>query len=135
MALIVPTESENTNLGFMLGFATPGNQILKLFTNDIIPADTDVAATYTEMATLGYEAKSLVKGSWTIAQNGGVAEASQAAQTWTFSAGTAVTVFGYFVVDTTTGVLLWAERFVAGKVVQYAGDQIIITPKITLSKV
>ena len=135
MALIIPTASENTNLGFMLGFATPGNQILKLFTNDIIPADADVAATYTEMATLGYAAKSLVKGSWTIAQNGGVAEASQAAQTWTFSAGTAVTVFGYFVVDTTTGVLLWAERFVAGKVVQYAGDQIIITPKITLSKV
>jgi len=135
MSLLTPTVGENKLLEFALGFSTPGNQTLKLYVNDVTPADGDTAASYTEMSTLGYADKALTKASWVVAQNAGVAEGSYAAQTWTFSAGTAVTVYGYFLVDSTTGVLLWSERFGAGKVVQFGGDQIIITPKITLSKV
>lgn len=135
MSLLTPTVGENKLLEFALGFSAPGDQTLKLYVNDITPADADTSATYTEMSTLGYAAKTLTKASWTVAQNAGVAEGVYAAQTWTFSAGTAVTVYGYFVVDSNTGVLLWSEKFGAGKVVQFAGDQIIITPKITLSKV
>jgi len=135
MPLLVPTVGENKLIEFALGFSVPGNQTLKLFTNNITPADADTAATYTEMATLGYAAKTLVKGSWTVAQNGGVAEGVYAAQTWTFTAGTAVTIYGYFVIDSTSGVLLWAEKFTTGVVKQFAGDQVIITPKFTGSKV
>jgi hypothetical protein len=137
MSLVLPSASEATALNFLLGVTTPGNQILKLFTNNIAPADTDVAATYTEMGTLGYAAKSLVKGSWvtTAGGTGAVASSAYAQQTWTFSAGVAVTVYGYFVVDTTTGLLLWSEAFATPKVVQNAGDQILITPTITLSRV
>ena len=135
MPLLIPTASENKLLEFMLGFATPGDQTLKLYVNDITPADADVAATYTEMSTHGYAAKTLLKSGWTVAQNGGVGEGVQAAQTWTFTAAAAVTVYGYFVLDSTSGLLVWAERFATGKVIQFAGDQIIVTPKITLSKV
>ena len=135
MALILPTVSENKMCEFMLGFSVPGNQTLKLFTNNIVPSDPDTAASYTEMVGLGYAAMTLLKANWVIAQNASVAQGSYAQQTWTFSAGTAVTVYGYFVVDSTTGVLLWSEAFAAAKVVQYAGDQILITPKLTLSKV
>ena len=135
MPLTVPTVGENKLLEFALGFSTPGNQLLKLYTNNVTIGDADTAATYTEMSTLGYAAKTLAKGSWVIAQNAGVAQGSYEAQTWTFTAGTAVTVRGYFVVDATTGVLLWSEAFGAAKVIQYTGDQIIITPVITLSKV
>jgi len=135
MPLLIPSASENKLLEFMLGFATPGGQMLKLYVNDVTPADADVAATYTEMTTHGYAAKTLLKSEWAVAQNGGVAEGSQAAQTWTFTAAAAVTVYGYFITDTTTGLLLWAERFTNGKVIQNAGDQIIVTPKITLSRV
>ena len=135
MPLLIPTASENKLLEFLLGFATPGDQILKLYVNDVTPADADVAATYTEMSTHGYAAKTLLKSGWTVVQNGGVGEGSQAAQTWTFTAATAVTVYGYFITDTTTGLLLWAERFTNAKVIQNAGDQIIVTPKFTLSKV
>lgn len=135
MPLIIPTASENKLLEFMLGKSVPGDQILKLYVNNITPADADVAATYTEMSTHGYVAKTLLKANWTVAQNAGVAEAVQAAQTWTFTAAAAVTVYGYFVTDTTSGLLVWSERFTTGKVIQFAGDQIIVTPKITLSKV
>jgi hypothetical protein len=66
-------------------------------------------------------------------QNGGVAEATYSEQTWTFSSGTAVTVYGYYVVGATSNTLLFAERFSSPKIVQYAGDTIKITVKITLS--
>ena len=135
MPLTLSTVSENKLLEFLLGFSTPGNQTLKLYVNNVTPADADTAATYTEMTTLGYVAKTLTKTSWVVAQNAGVGEGSYAQQSWTFSAGTAVTVYGYYVIDSTSGVLLWVEPFNTAKVVQFAGDQILITPKFTLSKV
>jgi hypothetical protein len=135
MALLAPNVGESKLLRFALGVETPGNQIIRLYVNNITPADTDTAATYTEMSTLGYAAKTLTKTSWVEAQNAGVAEGTYAEQTWTFTAGTQVMVYGYFVTDATTGVLLWSERFGTEKPVQYGGDQIRITPKITLSKV
>jgi hypothetical protein len=135
MALFIPSAGENKLTEFALGYSTPGNQLLKLYTNNVTPADTDTAATYTEMATLGYAAKTLTKTSWSVAQSSGVATATYAAQTWTFTAGTAVTVYGYFVVDATSGVILWSEPFTSGKIIQYTGDQIIITPVFTGSKV
>ena len=136
MSLVLPSASEKTALDFMLGVAVPGNQTLKLFTNNITPGDTDTASSYTEMSTLGYAAKSLTKTAWTNSSGGtgNPATGTYAQQTWTFTAGTAVTVYGYFIIDSTSGLLLWAEAFNAPKVVQNSGDQILITPTITLSR-
>lgn len=136
MALVLPSASENSMLGFALGVNTPGNQYLKLYVNSVtLSNDALVTADFTEMTTLGYAHKELTKTSWVVTQAGGTGSATYAAQTWTFTAGTAVTVYGYFVTDKTTGLLLWAEAFSSAKVVQNSGDQIIITPTITLSKV
>lgn len=132
--LLTPTVGENKLLEFMLGVATPGNQVLRLFVNDVTPSDGDTHASYTEMSTLGYAPMPLTKTSWTVAQASGKAEASYAMQTFTFTAGTPVTVYGYYVTDVTTGTLLWAERFAAAKTAQFAGDQIKLVPKYTLSK-
>lgn len=135
MTMLVPTVGENLLLGLALGFNAQEDFTLKLFVNSVTPDDADTAATYTEMSTLGYAAKTLAKASWSIAQNAGVAEGAYAEQTWTFTSGTAVTVYGYYVVGAASGTLLWSELFGAAKVVQNAGDTIKITPKITLSKV
>jgi lipoprotein signal peptidase len=135
MTMLVPSVGENMLLGMALGFNAQEDFLLKLFVNNVTPADTDVASTYTEMSTLGYTAKTLSKGNWTITQNGGVAQGSFAQQTWTFSAGAAVTVYGYYVVGAASGTLLFSELFGSAKVVQNAGDTIKITPQITLSKV
>lgn len=135
MALLVPTVGENTLIGFMLGKTTAGNQILRLFTSNTTPQDSDTAATYTEMTGLGYTAITLTKTTWDIAQDGGVAKATYPQVTFTFTAGSAQTVYGYFVTDATTGTLLWSERFDTAKTVSLAGDQIKITPVCTLSKV
>ena len=135
MALLIPTASENVLLLTMLGTSAAEDLTLCLYVNNVTPSDASVAGTFTEMSTLGYTSKSLVKGSWTVAQNGSSkAEASYAQQSWTFTSGTAVTVYGYFVKRATTGDLVWAERFTAPHTVQNTGDTIRVTPKITLSK-
>ena len=136
MAVIVPAASENNLLNFLLGVTVPGNQIMKLYVNNVTSTDdTLLAAGFTEMSTLGYVSKSLTKTSWVVAQSGAlVAAGTYAQQTWTFTAGTLVTVYGYYVVDTTSGLLLWFEAFTASKAIQNNGDQIIITPTLTLSK-
>lgn len=137
MTILVPSASEKLLADFMLGVATPGNQQLKLFVNNVVPDDTFVNASLTEMSTLSYAAKTLTKTSW-VNTAGATAFPSTgvyASQTFTFTAGTAVTVYGYWVIDVTTGLMLWAEPFAAPKIVQNAGDQIIITPQITLSRV
>jgi hypothetical protein len=137
MTILVPSASEKDLLEFMLGVATPGNQKLKLFVNNVAPDDTYVLANLTEMSTLGYAEKTLTKTSWVAVagSTGQPATATYAQQTWTFTAGTAVTVYGYYVTDVTTGRLIWVELFSSAKVVQNTGDQIIITPTITLSRV
>lgn len=136
MALVIPSASEKTLLDFTLGVTVPGNQILRLFVNNVSPDDAHTAASYTEMSTLGYAAKTLTKTSWTTVAGsaGQPASSTYATQTWTFTAGTPVTVYGYYITDTTSGLLLWAEAFASGKVVQYTGDQIIIVPTITGSR-
>lgn len=137
MTILVPTVGEVKLLEFALGFSAPGNQLLKLYTSNTTPADGDTAATYTEMgAVQAYAYKTLAKASWSIATSSSVGTATYAAQTWTFDGtGGSATVYGYFVTDATSGVLLWAERFSASKTAANNGDVIIITPVITLSKV
>lgn len=136
MSLIVPSNAEKLLLEYTLGVNAPANQKLKLFVNDYTPVDGSLVGNFTEMSTLSYVEKTLTKTSWVVTQgaDGDVASAAYAAQTWTFSAGTAVDVFGYYIIDTTSGLLLWAERFPAKKTVGNTNDQIIITPKITGSR-
>ncbi|MGH8562706.1 MAG: hypothetical protein ACREXW_00945 [Gammaproteobacteria bacterium] len=135
MPLLVPTLGENRLLENALGKNASEDVILKLFVNNITPADGDTPSTFTEMSTHGYAAKTLTKTSWTVAQSGGVAEGTYAEQVWTFSAAAAVTVYGYYMVGASSSILVWEEKFASGKVIQNSGDQIKITPKITLSKV
>lgn len=137
MTILVPSAAEKTLAEFMLGVTTPGNQYLGLFVNNYTPDDTTVLGSLTEMSTLGYASKTLTKTSWvvTAGSTGNPASAAYAVQTWTFTAGTLVNVYGYFVKDVTSGLLIWVESFSSPKPIQNTGDQIIITPTITFSRV
>lgn len=137
MSLILPSASEKTMLEFALGVTTPGNQKLKLFVNNYTPDDTTVLANLTEMSTNGYADKTLTKTSWVVTAGGvgSPASGAYAQQTWTFTnVGGANTVYGYYITDVTSGLLLWVESFPTAKVIQNTGDQIIITPTITNSR-
>jgi len=132
LALLVPDVGEVRLLEIAL---KTRNQTLKLYVNDKTPAEGDTAASYTEMSTCGYAAKTLTAGSWSISSAGGITTASYAQQIWTFTAGGPTRVYGYFIVDTLDGTIVWAERFAVlasdCPLIQYDGDQIKVTPKFT----
>jgi hypothetical protein len=132
MSLVLPNVGEVQLLTMALKKATVEPQILKLFINDYTPVKGTVIGNLTEMSTLGYAAKALVRANWVISTVGGITTATHDLQTWTFTAGTLVTVYGYYIIETTSGVLLWAERFPgSGQPIQNTGDQVQCTPKFT----
>ena len=107
------------------------NLLLKLYSNNITPDETDTAGTYTELSGNGYAAKTLTGSSWTITA-GAPSLAEYAQQTFSFT-GAAGNVYGYFLVGATSGILKWAERFTDGPYnVTASGDAIKVTPKLTL---
>jgi len=130
MTVKVPDVGELRFMKFAFGVASMGNIALKLYTNNVTQANSDVASTYTEMTTLGYAAKTLAQGTWSCSTTGGNAEALYPQQTFTFTAGTAVTVYGYYLVDVASGDLLLSDSFDTGKSIHNTGDQILITPRI-----
>jgi hypothetical protein len=135
MALLVPDIGEKRLLEMALkDSVTPVKQTLKLYTNDIVPAEGHVLSTYTEMTGNGYAAKDLLRADWTVTSSAGVTTATNIQKSFLFVAGTAKTVYGYYVVmnDGTADQLLWAERFANPFTVQNDNDEIKITCKLTL---
>jgi hypothetical protein len=74
---------------------------------------------------------SLTPGSWSVI-SGNPSQAEHTEVTWTFS-GAAGNVYGYYVTRDIGGELLWAERFTNGPFnITTNGDEIKITPRLTL---
>lgn len=131
MTLVVPQVGELIFLKAGLNNTAGQDQTLKLFATNVTPSETDTASTYTEAAGGGYASKSLAGSSWSFT-SATPSYASYAQQTWTFTGPltTNPTVYGYYVVQVTSGTLIWAEAF-SSFTPQNNGDQILLTPKIT----
>lgn len=115
---------------------TNGNNLtLKLFVNNIDPADDDVAGDYTEATGGGYVAKTLTASSFTVATSDGIAQASYAQQQFTFTGAltTNTTIYGAFIVDA-DGVLICAEKAAASYTPTNNGDIYAVTPAFQISK-
>jgi hypothetical protein len=131
MALLVPNQGEQIALEALVGKTAGQNLILRLYTSNTTPAETDTEATYTEASGNGYAAITLTAASWTVTP-GAPTEAAYAEQTFTFT-GALGNVYGYYFTQVTSGKLVWAERFTGAPFnIANNGDQIKITPRITL---
>lgn len=132
MALVVPNAGEGRMLKALINHTAPENQVLKLYTNNITPGESDTAGTYTEASGNGYAAANLTGSSWTLTE-GDPSFIAYAQQTFTFT-GALGNVYGYFIIQTTSTIILWAERFSDGPYnVVNNGDQIKITPRFELA--
>lgn len=133
MAIVVSLASRQLLAKNMLNHTAPQSQTLKLFSNNYTPVSGSVAADFTAVSGGGYADKSLTGTSWTIGDDGvDDALASYAEQTWTFTgtiSGSGI-VYGYFVVQATSGLLMWAERFASSFTPTVNGDALALTPKI-----
>ena len=132
MTLVVPNAGEDLAVGAFLNKYTPENPRLKLYKSNTTPAETDTAATYTEATFSGYAAVTLTGSSWTITP-GAPTEAVFAQQTFTLNADISTeNIYGYFVVQASSGVLMWAERFSDAPLPMTNNtDNIKVTPKFT----
>jgi len=131
MAINVPDVGENLALEMLVNKTAPQNLVLKLYSNNITPSDTDTAGTYTECTFTGYAAITLTGASWGAASGGSIAYAQQ---TFTCSGAGSENVYGYYVVQVSSGTLLYSERGTGVPfVITTIGDNVKITPTITAS--
>lgn len=114
--------------------AADNDLTLKLFVNNVTPADTDIAATYTEATGGGYSAKALTEASWTVSTVGGIAQAAAPEQTFTFTGPltTFTDIYGYYIVDG-AGTLIYAERSATPNTPNVNGYALLVTPVFKLS--
>lgn len=133
MTLLVPNDGEVLALKNFLNHTAPQNQKLKLYKSNTTPAETDTASSYTESTFTGYAEIALTGSSWSVSA-GAPSSATYAQQTFSSSADQASeNAYGYFVVQTTSGLIMWAERFAAAPyAIANNGDQIKVTPAITM---
>lgn len=129
MPLVIPNNGEGDALEYFVNRAAPQNLVLRLFSNNITPAETDTAGTYTELAVSGYASVTLTGASWNAPSEGAPSSISYAQQTFNFSA--SGTLYGAFYTRASSGRIAMAERDPAGAFVFNSGDSYKVTPSLT----
>ncbi len=137
MAIVIPDAAEVEWLKRAL-YANAGseNLSLRLFSNNVTPAESDVAGTYTEATFTGYAAKTLTSSqsgaTWAVPTTSSGTTSSQYGTNQTYSPTTSQTIYGYYLLFSTSGTIAGAEAFGAGKPLAN-GDSLLIVPKLQLS--
>lgn len=133
MALVVPNVGEVRLLRYIVNNVSPTNLVLHLYVNDVTPSELDSTSTFTEATSSGYSSATLSGSSWSVGTTDGTSSALYSAGiTFTFSVGESV--YGYYVTDTPTGNLLWAERFPGAPfALPSGGGEIAVRPQVQLS--
>lgn len=135
MAVIVPNTAELLWLKNALNHTAPQDFTLKLFSTNMTLSAATVIGDFTEVTSGGYAAKTITGTSWTVATNGsGEAEATYAAQTWTFTGtiGGSGIVYGYYYIQTTSGALMACEKLASSFTPTVNGDAFTFTPTLQL---
>jgi len=134
MAIVAPNVGEVLLLKYMLNHTAATDVVLRLYTSNITPAESDTIGTYSgdEPSDIAYTPATLTGTSWTVATVSGTTSATYAERFFSFS--TSASSYGYFVTDNSGSSLLWAERFDAAPFnIPSGGGEIAIIPKIELS--
>lgn len=132
MTMVIPNNGEGDALEYFVNRAAPQNLVLRLFQNNITPAETDVAATYTEATFTGYAAITLTGASWGAPTEGAPSSIAFAQQTFTSTAVQSQSIYGWYMTRVTSGRIAAAERDASAPfTIAQNGDEIKITPTIT----
>lgn len=132
MAGVLVNQGETIALEALVNKTAPQSLVLKLFKNNITPVEADTEAAYTEADFTGYASIALTPASW-VTTAGAPSDVTYPQQTFLSSAGAQnQNVYGYYIIQTTSGKLIAAERFTDGPYnIVNNGDAIKVTPKIT----
>jgi hypothetical protein len=132
MAVLFTQAGEQTALQNLVNNTAPQTLVLKLYTNNQTPTELDTSSNYTELSGYGYTSTTLVPGNFTFAE-GDPTTATYPQITYTFT-GAAGYIYGYFVVQQNSGILMFANRFTNAPIqISNNGDQIRVTLTIQLA--
>lgn len=134
MTIVAPDVSEVIILKLLVNHPDISQEDLELhlYKANVDPTDNTVIGDLTEATEAGYSSITLTGASWTVSTSSGISTAEYAEQTFTITE--AATYYGYYVTQTSSGGLVWCERFDAtsGFILPSGGGTIAITPKVTL---
>ncbi len=132
MAGLIPDAAEVVWLENVINQVAPQNLVLKLYKNSYTPVAGSTEANFTEANFTGYAAITLAGANWVVT----LASPSYAAypqQTFTSSADqTTQNIYGYYLVQATSGKIMGAEAFATPYPISNNGDTIKITPTLYL---
>jgi len=133
MPLVVPNDGELVLLRMMLKDASNSDTfLLRLYKNNYTPDQNSVLSSFTEADFTNYTQATIARGDWSAPSTSGGSGSTTAAQkSWTCGASTN-TVYGYYVVDSGSSKVLWAEKFSVPRAL-INGDTINLNPAFTLS--
>ena len=132
MTLLVPRNGQGDTLEYFVNRSAPQNLVLRLFTSNITPAETDTAEQYTEpQGDEGYSPIELQGDRWSAPTEGAPSHTKYPEQIFQFD-GPLGFVYGYYMTRATSGRIAIAERFSNGPYrITKNGDQIQVTPIIS----
>jgi hypothetical protein len=105
---------------------------LHLYVNDITPTANDLLAQYHECTAAGYASIVLTGNLWSfvIDSTSQIATASFPEQTFALTSSTSV--YGYYITDQTSALVILAERFTNAPSIISGTGNILVTPKLRL---
>ena len=131
MSGVLVNQGEVIMLEALINKAAGEDLVLKLFQNDWTPGETDTEGDYVEADFSGYAAIPLDGASWTTTP-GAPSQVTYAQQSFISDADqTLQPIYGYFLVQLGSGLLVAAERFASAFPLQNVDDTVKVTPKIT----
>jgi hypothetical protein len=132
MAIVFTNSGELIALKNLLNNLPPETLELRLYSNNKVPAKTDVTGDYTQVTGFGYAAVTLDPNDF-VYTPGDPSTAAFPQITFTFT-GAAGSIYGYYVVQATSGQLMFANRFANAPItVINNGDEIRITLTLSLN--
>ena len=132
MAGVLIRQGEQILLEAFVNKTAPQSLVLRLFTNNWTPAETDTESAATEASGNGYAHCDIDTGSsWTFT-GADPSSITYAEQEFAFT-GALGNVYGYYITQVTSGKAVIAERFTDGPYnIQNNGDKIKVTPTFTV---
>lgn len=133
MTLVVPDEGERRLLEYIVNKSTPTNLVLRLYINSVdLSGESFTASSFQEANASGYLPVTLTGSNWTVSTAAGVSSAVyDTSVTFSFNVGQGV--YGYYVTNTSGGIL-WAEQFPGAPFnLPAGGGEISVRPRVQLN--
>jgi len=133
MGLVVPDVGEVILLDVLVNGDTLAAFECRLYQNNYTPVQGSTLSNFTVATFSGYAADWTTFGPATIVSNKGKIVATTPVSFVHNGGATSNTIYGYYIVDTVTNEVVWAEKFAASQAMSNNGDTINIPLQLTMN--